>query len=586
MRKDINSSVSKKENRNKKKIDCNSKKKGKRNKKTFNTIFKFLHDNLLYELDILALIIYWAFFGLGISETIAFLDFGVEYILIFITYALPLTVTVISIILTLLKRKIFGLTIKEFNIIRSKRTYRFDHILYISIVILFLATISCTFDNSVSLIALTLITLIFTFVVIHQEMIILLEEEAKIKNIILEALKEEIADENQGTKSFKSKLIEKALLQVLLHYGYIQTLNDCDYDKNKNDFVDKTLITFNRVLTRRIYTTIEDFNTEKNNPCYFEFKESLSESIKILYLDFRKVFEKDGEKYRSFLFSDEKLEFFVFLLIMLRKIEKTYELKSVGTFTDFEFLVYDFNNAFLNDDRSGDENLFKTNIHNTCRYFYVYATIESLQHETLDFFKVEFNYLKSNYSKAQDVTPVLFLYSCLLRYLLYAKGNAEFKREISNFLVYNKSFGCEGVMIGVRNFIDNSGILRALDSLLKIKDIVQDNEGLFSLISTISDENDDKYFSDKHFILLFLEVNCLCSKSCYKNEEVSKTENSFKECFKEIKRFDFNELLKIFEEFNKLKSDALGIDNSFNNNVIHQKLENLRKLYNRLMLSE
>ena len=141
-------------------------------------------------------------------------------------------------------------------------------------------------------------------------------------------------------------------------------------------------------------------------------------------------------------------------------------------------------------------------------------------------------------------------------------------------------------MIGVRNFIDNSGILRALDSLLKIKDIVQDNEGLFSLISTISDENDDKYFSDKHFILLFLEVNCLCSKSCYKNEEVSKTENSFKECFKEIKRFDFNELLKIFEEFNKLKSDALGIDNSFNNNVIHQKLENLRKQYNRLMLSE
>lgn len=263
MRKDINSSVSKKENRNKKKIDCNSKKKGKRNKKTFNTIFKFLHDNLLYELDIIALIIYWAFFGLGISETLAFLDFGVEYILIFITYALPLTVTVISIILTLLKREIFGLTIKEFNIIRSKRTYRFDHILYISIVILFLATISCTFDNSVSLIALTLITLIFTFAVIHQEMIILLEKEAKIKNIILEALKEEIADENLGIISFKRKLIEKALLQVLLHYGYIQTLNDCDYDKNKNDFVDKTLITFNRVLTRRIYTTIEDFNTEK-----------------------------------------------------------------------------------------------------------------------------------------------------------------------------------------------------------------------------------------------------------------------------------------------------------------------------------
>lgn len=586
MRKDINSSVSKKENRNKKKIDCNSKKKGKRNKKTFNTIFKFLHDNLLYELDIIALIIYWAFFGLGISETLAFLDFGVEYILIFITYALPLTVTVISIILTLLKREIFGLAIKEFNIIRSKRTYRFDHILYISIVILFLATISCTFDNSVSLIALTLITLIFTFAVIHQEMIILLEKEAKIKNIILEALKEEIADENLGIISFKRKLIEKALLQVLLHYGYIQTLNDCDYDKNKNDFVDKTLITFNRVLTRRIYTTIEDFNTEKNNPCYSEFIESLSESIKILYLDFRKVFEKDGEKYRSFLFSDEKLEFFVFFLIMLRKIEKIYELKSVGTFTAFEFLVYDFNNAFLNDYRSGDENLFKTNIHNACRYFYVYAAIESLQHETLDFFKVEFNYLKSNYSKVQNVTPVLFLYSYLLWYLIYGKGNAEFKKEISNFLVYNKSFGCEGVMIGVRNFIDNSGLLRALDSLLKIKDIVKDNEGLFSLISTISGKNGDKYFSDKHFILLFLEVNCLCSKDCYKYEEVSEIENSFKECFKEIKRFDLNELLKIYEEFNKLKSAALGIDNSFNKNEIRKKLENLRKLYDRLMLSE
>ena len=264
---------------------------------------------------------------------------------------------------------------------------------------------------------------------------------------------------------------------------------------------------------------------------------------------------------------------------MLRKIEKTYELKSVGTFTDFEFLVYDFNNVFLNDDRSGDENLFKTNIHNSCRYFYVYATIESLQHETLDFFKVEFNYLKSNYSKAQDVTPVLFLYSYLLWYLMYGEGNAEFKKEISNFLVYNNSFGCEGVMIGVRNFIDNSGLFRALDSLLKIKDIVRNNDGLFSLISTISDENDDKYFSDKHFILLFLEVNCYC----YKDEEVSDIENSFKECFKEIKRFDLNELLKIYEEFNKLKSYALGIDNSFNSNIIRPMLENLGNLYKRLM---
>lgn len=586
MRKDINSSVSKKENGNKKKIDCNSKKKGKRNKKTFNTIFKFLHDNLLYELDIIALIIYWAFFGLGISETLAFLDFGVEYILIFITYALPLTVTVISIILTLLKRKIFGLTIKEFNIIRSKRTYRFDHVLYISIVILFLATISCTFDESVSLIALTFITLAFTIAVIYQEMIILLEEEVKIKNIVLEALKEEISDENRGIISFKRKLIEKGLLHVLLHYGYIQTLYDCDYDKNKNDVVDKTLITFNRVLTRRIYTTMEDFNTKNNNPCYSEFKESLSESIKILYLDFRKVFDKDGGKYRSFLFSDEELEFFVFFLIMLRKIEKTYDLKCVGTFTTFEFLVHDFNNIFLNDDRSGNENLFKMNIHNACRYFYVYAAIESLQHETLDFFKVEFNYLKSNYSKAQYVTPVLFLYSYLLWYLLYGKGNAEFKKEISNFLIYNKSFGCEGVMLGVRKFVDHSGILRALDSLLKIKDIVKDNEGLFSLISTISDKNDDKYFSDKHFILLFLEVNCLFSKYHYKYEEASEIENTFKECFKEIKRFDLNELLKIYEEFNKLKSDALGIDNSFNNDVIHQMLENLRNLYKRLILSE
>lgn len=174
----------------------------------------------------------------------------------------------------------------------------------------------------------------------------------------------------------------------------------------------------------------------------------------------------------------------------------------------------------------------------------------------------------------------------MLWYLIYGKGNAEFKKEISNFLVYNKSFGCEGVMIGVRNFIDNSGLLRALDSLLKIKDIVKDNEGLFSLISTISDKNGDKYFSDKHFILLFLEVNCLCSKDWYKYEEVSEIENRFKECFKEIKRFDLNELLKIYEEFNKLKSAALGIDNSFNKNEIRKKLENLRKLYDRLMLSE
>ena len=112
-----------------------------RNSKRLKTIDKlvnflikvktFASEKLLYILDFLALAIYFLFYSLGASGLITLRIYdGAE---VFVINCLPMIIAVISIILTLKQEKIFGLTYKELNLIRSKHIFKFDHMLYVSI---------------------------------------------------------------------------------------------------------------------------------------------------------------------------------------------------------------------------------------------------------------------------------------------------------------------------------------------------------------------------------------------------------------------------------------------------------------------
>lgn len=138
-------------------------------------------------MDFLALAIYFLFYSLGASGLITLRIYdGAE---VFVINCLPMIIAIISITLTLKQEKILGLTYKELNLIKSKRFFKFNHMLYASIVILALTSLSVCFNSSISLIVLSAVTLIYVSYFVWQETDMLLGKESSIKKRLIKEYK-------------------------------------------------------------------------------------------------------------------------------------------------------------------------------------------------------------------------------------------------------------------------------------------------------------------------------------------------------------------------------------------------------------
>ena len=137
--------------------------------------------------DLISLTIYLTFLT---TDTTRLIEVNFSYINdidLFFTACIPMIAAVISISLTLNKNEVYGLTIKDLNLNRSKWYFKFDHIIYIFISAIVLAVLSLCLQSSLSLIYLFGISLIYVVFIVHQEFMILLNKDKQIRKIIIDA---------------------------------------------------------------------------------------------------------------------------------------------------------------------------------------------------------------------------------------------------------------------------------------------------------------------------------------------------------------------------------------------------------------
>ena len=483
-----------------------------RNSKRLKTIDKlvnflikvktFASEKLLYILDFLALAIYFLFYSLGASGLITLRIYdGAE---VFVINCLPMIIAVISIILTLKQEKIFGLTYKELNLIRSKHIFKFDHMLYVSIGIFALTLLSVCFNNSISLIVLSIVTLIYVSCFVYQEMVVLLDKENSVKKILIKAYKQALfAKKETQNLDKKIEIINRGITNIVLTYGYLETIEkecrnyfkDCEYNE--------LIKNINILLYNYLNSIVSNKSELLGSSNRFEFKENLSLVVNSLFNDLSKIF--DGGLIHDDIYL-EKCESYFEFFVVLKKIEESYDLRIRNNqfINCFNLLSY------TNNDLAHDSNSFarKTN-------YYIYLSVYSIHRHELSFFKVlwmkinpDLICIKSNVFAA---TEILSTYIILYWYCKYGKEDEKFKVKIKNFLMDQRGNSDFKYSIG-QSIIANLETLDfyfALKVLFKIYDEFIRKEDLLLLLTSIDTAKEltsNSFFMEIFYTIYFLHL--------------------------------------------------------------------------------
>ncbi len=123
---------------------------------------------------------------------------------------LPTVITVISIVLSLMKEKIYSVSLNDFNRLRGSWFYNFLHMIICTIIIFVLYTVCCIFALKYSIVALDLVAIFFCFYFSIQEIPILLHNERIISRIIRKRFKK-----RDGTYYLGSQRNERCLTSIV-----------------------------------------------------------------------------------------------------------------------------------------------------------------------------------------------------------------------------------------------------------------------------------------------------------------------------------------------------------------------------------
>ena len=155
---------------------------------------------------------------------------------------LPSVVTTLSIILSLQKEPIYGIENSDFRKLRGEKTYNFLEMMNYTIVIFIIFVLTSIFNLIISVWVLEIITVIYSFIFIHQEIPILIRDDKRIKKIIRNNI-------HRNKKSFSLDALpnevsmETALQNLLLTEGILsayRTLETESKERNR-EYLDRLL---------------------------------------------------------------------------------------------------------------------------------------------------------------------------------------------------------------------------------------------------------------------------------------------------------------------------------------------------------
>ena len=460
----------------------------------------FASDNLLYILDFAAIAIYWIFFILGDLNIITVKKYnGAE---VFVVNCLPMIIAIISITLTLKQEKILGLTYKELNLIRSKRFFKFNHMLYISIVIFALTSLSVCFNNSISLIVLSAFTLIYVSYFVWQETDMLLGKESSIKKTLIKAYKQVLfARKETQNLDKKIEIINRGITNIVLTCGYLETIEKECRNYFKNYEYNELIKNVNILLYNYLNSVVSNKSVLLGSSNRFEFKENLSLVVNSLFNDLSKIF--NGGLINDDIYL-EKCESYFEFFVVLKKIEKSYDLRIKNNpFINCLNLL-----SYTNNDLAHDSNSFakKTN-------YYIYLSVYSIIWHELSFFKVLWMRINPDLicMKSNEFAAIEFLstYIILYRYCKFGKEDEKFKVKIKNFLMNqrvnsNFKFSISQSIIANLEALD---FYFALKVLFKIYDEFIRKEDLLLLLTSIDTAKEltsNSFFMEIFYTIYFL----------------------------------------------------------------------------------
>lgn len=176
---------------------------------------------------------------------------------------LPTIVTIVSIVLSLTKEEIYGVTLNEFNRLRGFWFYSFSHMIVCLVSVFFLYTISFLLNCNVSLIVIDAISVIYSLHFSLQEIPVLLNDNKRISKIIKSRYKNRDTSDLLG-KQKEENILKTVLLNIIFDEG-IRTAYKTLSEKSDQQYNAVLLNNLLDIQNRYFWDAIEDIEFIKSN---------------------------------------------------------------------------------------------------------------------------------------------------------------------------------------------------------------------------------------------------------------------------------------------------------------------------------
>jgi len=409
-----------------------------------------------------------------------------------ITILLPLVVTTLSIVLSLQRELIYGVTNAEFRKLRSDRTYNFLKIMLYSTTIIVLFVIASTLCLTLTIWVLNIITVIYVIMFSYQEIPILIKDKKRIKKIIKKHLHSNIGNTEVMAKGNNEEIV---LQNLILKEGVISAYNTLKTKNNNHNkhFIDRILTVQNNYL----FKFLED-NKLKIADTTIKYKSiNITDAIDRVIENIEDIVRLNIKFNLVEIYGDESIYFQVTrALFSIRKILIRLELEEYLN-KSFEKII---EIIFM---KIGDQNIEDSN--KKFLYNIINAMlINSLSNEDTWFLKMIKN---TNYQSPimiyGNIDYLVFI-SIYLYYIIELEDevSGEFKDQLKEFINNYKSVEHKNIKTWVEvlrqslRYLKTEDILNLLPQVLSIFDTNKlDTNWYYRKVDGVYSVKEDKTFS-------------------------------------------------------------------------------------------